>query len=295
MGSEVYYRPPCEANSFIIRVMKGCPHNKCAFCNMFKDTRCRVLPIEQIIKGMEQDAAELGPDHIRLVDSIYLEGGDPMAIKTDRMLQIMQAGQRIFPALKRYACYATARFTVKKSQEELNALSKAGLRVVYVGLESGSDAILKRTKKGCSTADILASGQKLARASIEMDVSMMIGIGGKEDSQTHAIATARLINAIEPGCVRLRTFIPKTGTEIGADYLAGRFSLLSPHETLRELRLLVENISGNTRLLSEHWSNYVLFNAFMPEAKEPLLAYIDQHLDMPEENFRKPGIDAVRS
>lgn len=262
---------------------------------MFKDTRCRVLPVEQVVKGMEQDAADLGPEHFKLVDSIYLEGGDPMAIRADRLLAIMEAAKRIFPKVKRFACYATARFTVKKTQAELDALAKAGLRVVYLGLESGSNAILKRTKKGCSTGDILNSGMKLARAGIELDVSMMLGIGGREESQAHSLATAQVINALEPGCVRIRTFIPKTDTEIGEAYLTGQFSLLSAHETIAELRNLVQNINARTSLMSEHWSNFVLFQAFMPGAKEQLLAHIDKHLAMPESAFRKPGIDAVRS
>lgn len=262
---------------------------------MFKDIRCEILPVAEIIKGMENDVRELGPGHVRLVKSIYLEGGDPLAIKTDQLLEIMEAAKNLFPEVNRFACYATAKFIVKKTQAELDALSRAGLRTVFVGLESGLDAILKQTHKGCTTADLLNTGLMLARAGIEMDVSIMLGIGGTEASEGHALATARVINAIEPSCVRVRTFIPKKDTELGADYMAGAFSLPGPHETLRELRQLASALTARTRLLSEHWTNFIKFDAYMPDARQELLAFIDQHLGMPETAFRKIGMDAVRS
>lgn len=262
---------------------------------MFKDVRCRVLPLAQVLAGIDQDASDLSPEHIRLVDRMYLEGGDPLAIGTDHLLAIMKHARSRFPALKSFACYATAKFTVRKTQTELDALSEAGLRTLFIGLESGCDAILEATDKGCNTTDILNTGLKLAMAGIEMDVSMMLGIGGRIYSREHAISTAHVINAIEPQCVRVRTFIPKNDTRLGNEYLAGDFGLLTAHETMRELQLMAANINANTRLLSEHWSNFILFDAYMPGAKEPLLAYIGQHLARPESEFRQIGIDAVRS
>jgi radical SAM superfamily enzyme YgiQ (UPF0313 family) len=270
--------------------MKGCPHNKCTFCNLFKDIKCKALPLEEIFRGMDDDAKDLGQENIGLVDSIYLEGGDPLALRTVRLLAIMRHAKSLFPALTRFACYATARYTLGKTQEDLNALAEAGLKRVFVGLESGYDAILKSTEKGCTVADLLEVGRMLARARIEMDVSMMLGIGGKEYSHEHAIATARLISAIEPECVRIRTFIPKTGTELGGEYLNGNFTLMGPHDIMRELRLMVSEITGATHLLSEHWSDFVMFSAYMPGAKEQLLDHIDKHLAMPESEFRQVGI-----
>lgn len=291
---DIYFRPPSEADSFIIRVMQGCPHNACTFCNLFKDIRCKALPLEAVLQGIDKDAATLGPKFIGLVNSIYLEGGDPLALRCGRLLAIMEHAKRVFPALKRFAWYATARSTVKKTPRELRSLAEAGLQRVFVGLESGVDAILRSAKKGCSSADLLRAGTLLSDAGIEMDVSMMLGIGGKKYSAEHAVMTGRLISAIEPACVRIRTFVPKTGTELGKDYLNGTFVLMGPHDILRELRLMVENITGKTRLLSEHWTDFVLFDAHMPEARGPLLEYIDKHLAMPEASFRKTGMEDAR-
>ena len=275
--------------------MHGCPHNRCTFCNLFKDTPFRPVPLTEITAGLDRDAEELGPKLRRMVKSVYLEGGDPLALQTGNLIFIMDQAKSRFPELTRFAAYATARFTGRKSLDELRQLRKAGLSRVFIGLESGSDEILKATDKGCTAADLKRVGQMLREAGIEMDVSMMLGIGGRAYSQAHALATAELLNAIEPQCVRLRTFLPKKDTPLGDDYLQGNFILMEPHEILFELRLMVEHISGRMQLLSEHWSDFILFNAYMPEAKDALLEYIDQALTQPRETYRQIGLTEGRA
>jgi len=292
---EMYFRPPSEAESFIIRVMHGCPHNQCTFCNLFKTTPFRPVPLQEVTAGLDRDAEELGPELRQMVKSIYLEGGDPLALSTGNLLFIMDQAKRRFPELTRFAAYATARFTAHKSADDLKQLAQAGLARVFIGLESGSDEILKATNKGCTAADLQKVGLMLKAAGIEMDVSMMLGIGGKEFSREHALATASLLNVIEPECVRIRTFLPKKETPLGVDYLQGRFKLMAPHEILAELRLMVEHIDGRMQLLSEHWSDFILFNAYMPGAKEELLKYIDQALTQPPESFRQVGLTEGRA
>lgn len=293
MSQEVYYRPPSEADSHIVRVMTGCSHNKCTFCNTFRNVPCRILPFAEVAQAMEQDAAELG-HLVGKVQSVYLEGGDPMLMKAERLLEIMAHARKVFPAVRRFACYATARQITRKNQEKLDSLAKAGLQTVFVGLESGSDAILKRVNKGCASADLIKAGLMLASARITLDVSMMLGIGGLTDSREHALSTAQILNAIQPGYVRIHTFVPRQGTELGADYLAGRFILPGPHAVMRELRLLVSRLTAPIYLISNHWSNFVGFKAQMPDARDNLLAYIDKHLEKPESAFRAVGLDTGR-
>ncbi len=287
---EIFYRPPSEAESFIIRVVYGCPHNKCTFCNLFKQTHFRPVPLQEVLEGLDRDADALGPRFIPLVKSIYLEGGDPLILRTSRLLRIMEHARRRFPHVERFACYTTARFTTRKRQEDLDALARAGLRRVFVGLESGCDSILERTCKGCTTADLLRTGEMLEQAGIEMDVSLMLGIGGRELSRRHAVETAYLLNALNPACARIRTFVPKEGTPLGDAWMQGRFQLLTPHEILHELRLMSEHLVGSMQLLSEHWSDFIHFDARLPEARDALLAYIDQHLALPPDAFRRPDI-----
>lgn len=286
----LYYRPPSEADSFLVRVMEGCPHNACTFCGMYKGIQCKVLPLETILRGIEQDAEDLGDKFLPLLTSLYLEGGDPMALPMNMLRPIIAHAKTFFPALERVACYATAASILHKSQEELQELAHMGLERVHVGLESGSDAILKKIHKGCSRADLLLVGIMLRQAGIENDSSMMLGIGGMELSEEHALKTASLINEIAPACVRIRTFIPTLGTPMGTDYLEGRLTLMDPYQILRELRLLTENIAARTELLSEHWTNFIRFSAKMPKDKGALLTLIDQALTQPREKFRETGI-----
>lgn len=295
MNAEVYYRPPSEAESFIIRVMYGCPHNKCTFCNLFRDVPCKILPLQEVLDGIDADVKAIGEKHLHLVQSMYFEGGDPVVIKAEQLCAIMEHAKKSFPQLARFSCYSTASSVLRKKDAELRALADAGLQRVFVGLESGSDAILSYTHKGCTADDLARAGRMLSDAGIEMDVSMMLGIGGKSLSREHALKTAALINEIAPVCVRIRTYTPKKGTELGDEFAAGKFALPGPHGILHELRLLVENIDAKTHLLSEHWSNHLQFSAGMPEAKSETLRYIDEHLRIPEESFREITLTEEKS
>lgn len=289
-GQETYYRPPSEEDSFIIRVMHGCPHNKCTFCNLFKSTTFRVVPLEDVLAGIDRDAEELGARFSPLLKSMYLEGGDPLALPSAHLLRIMHHAKQRFPALGRFACYATARSVLRKTRDELIALGAAGLQRIFVGLESGCDPILEATRKGCTTADLRQVGPRLAGSGIELDVSLMLGIGGAALSERHATETASVLNDLAPACVRLRTFVPKVGTDLGVEYASGGFVLQGPHDILRELRLMVSHITAPMLLRSEHWTNFVHFDAPMPEAREALLALLDENLAKPESVFRPVGL-----
>ncbi len=289
-----YFRPPSEADSFIIRVMHGCSHNKCTFCGMFKDVPLRVLPLEEVLTGIETDARELGEKFLPLLTSLYLEGGDPLALPAPHLLRLMTHARECFPALTRIACYATARSIMAKSTEELVQFSNAGLRRVFMGLESGCDDILSAIHKGCTRTDLVRASQKLALAGIENDVSLMLGIGGPELSRRHALETADLLNAVNPVCVRIRTFIPVADTLMGEECRQGRFVIMDPVGILRELRLMTTHITGSMRFLSEHWSNFVTFDHALPQDKAKVIETIDKALRLPQEAFRLTGIaDAI--
>ena len=291
MGQQqVFQRPPTEADSFIIRVMEGCPHNKCTFCGSFSNIPFRPVPLDEVMQGIGNDARELGSRYIPMVKSLYLEGGDPIALSTATLVRIMAHAKHFFPYLERISCYSTVAQIKKKNDEELSLLSLSGLKRVYVGIESGCDAILRDTQKGCTTEDMALAAEKLRNANIENDVSIMIGLGGKELSERNAVETSRILNKMKPLCVRVRTFVPYFHTQMGDDYLHGRFTLLNPHEALCELRKLVENIHENIFFLGEHWSNFIFFGVQLPEGKEKLLAGIDAALQKSLVAFRPTGI-----
>lgn len=291
---EQFFRPPSEEESFIIRVMRGCPHNRCTFCNMYKGIPVAVTPLEDVLRSIDMDTAGLGDTYLPFVRSLYLDGGDPLSLPTPHLLAIIAHAKDRFPCLTRVASYATARSLLRKSDGELAELAAAGYACVYTGLESGLDVILTSTCKGVSRAELLKAAEAAHRAGIAYDVSIMLGIGGAELSVLHADATASLLCASRPVCVRIRTFVPNTDTPLGDDYLAGRFALMEPHAILREQRRLVERITAPMRLLSEHWSNFVRFDAVLPEEKMELLALLDAKMEQSAEAFRAIGICSER-
>ena len=119
-----YFRPPNEAQSYLIRVMHGCPHNKCTFCNLFKKVRFKKIPFEEIQAVIDKDIEEFDPNFVAYIKSIYLEGGDPLVLKAENLLRVMEYAKKCFPSVDRFASYATARFTAQKKQEDLDAIGQ---------------------------------------------------------------------------------------------------------------------------------------------------------------------------
>lgn len=295
LEDELYFRPPSEADSFIIRVMHGCSYNKCYFCNMFKDIPLSYLNEDEIFAGIKQDAEDISPKFLHHVTSLYLEGGDPISIPTSKLLNIINYAKEHFPYLERVVCYATARSILAKGPKDLKKLAQAGLARVFLGLESGSDKVLTRINKGCSKADLICAGHYLNHAQIENDVSIMMGIGSYENSHDHAMETANLINITKPVCIRIRTYTPMLGTPMGDDYESGDFELMKPHAVLTEMKNLISKISCQTHLLSDHWMNFIKFDLHLPIQKDEIISALDQALLWPEDQFRPLGITDRRS
>ena len=165
-------------------------------------------------------------------------------------------------------------------------LGEAGLSRIHVGLESGDDVILKRVKKGTDASEQIKAGQMVKQAGMELSEYVILGLGGVERSEIHALKTAGAINEIEPDFVRLRTLVPKINTLLLHEIKKGRFQLLSPHQVLRETRLLLENLTCQTRLTSDHYTNYLDLSGNLPEDKNRLLDEIEQALAWDPGRFR---------
>jgi radical SAM superfamily enzyme YgiQ (UPF0313 family) len=168
----------------------------------------------------------------------------------------------------------------------MRLLADAGLKRIHVGVESGDDEILRRVQKGATTEDHTRAGGILKEAGIEMSAYLVLGLGGRERTGSHARESARIINEIQPDFLRLRTFVPKINTPLLEEVLAGRFAMLSPHEVLRETRALLAAIDANTCVVSDHYTNYVNVAGRLPQDKEAMLRTIDQALEQEEASFR---------
>jgi radical SAM superfamily enzyme YgiQ (UPF0313 family) len=278
-------RPPSEAGSLLIQATIGCPHNKCTFCYTYKDTKFRIRPVTEI----KEDLLAARNFYGEYVDSIFFPDGNTIAMKTDQLLEIFNYSNELFPHLSRITVYGSARFVNKKSLEDLIKLKEAGLKRIHMGMESGDDITLARISKGTTAAEVISAGLKIKEAGIEVSEYYLTGIGGRERSREHAINSAKALNAFSPDYIRIRTIVPVPGTPLYDDYKSGKFELLTAHEALQEMRLLIENLEcENSVLLSDHAANYGNINGLLPRDKEVMLQQIDKLLTYPASFFRNP-------
>lgn len=280
----IVYRPPSEANSVLIQATIGCPHNRCAFCAMYKDKVFRIRPVADIKEDIRSAREYYGDS----VDTLFFPDGNTIIMRTEQLEEIFSYACAVFPGLKRITLYGSARFMNMKTPGEFERLRKAGLTRIHSGMESGDDVTLSRIDKGADADAIIAAGQKVRAAGIELSEYIMIGIGGRERTQEHAAESARVLNAIGPDFIRLRTFMPMPGTALYTQWRQGEFGLLRPHEALRETARLIEGLEAPGMLYSDHSSNYAYVNGRIPEDKPAMLAVIAKLLTLPETSFRSP-------
>ncbi|MGI5880355.1 MAG: radical SAM protein [Syntrophomonadaceae bacterium] len=284
------YRPPSEANSLLIQATIGCPHNKCSFCAMYKGIKFRLRSVQEI----KEDLLSAHNYYGEGIYSLFFPDGNTIIMKTDQLVEIFEYAHSLFPHLNRITVYGSARFVNKKSSEDLLRLKQAGLSRIHTGMESGDDITLQNINKGTNQEEIISAGLKLKAAGIETSEYYLAGIGGLERTREHAINSAEALSAFSPDYIRLRTFVPVPGTPLFEDYLEGKFKLLSPHETLREIRLLVENLNcENTMVLSDHVSNYWNIQGMLPRDQAAMLESIDHALTIDKRQFRPAHISRL--
>lgn len=270
------YRPPSEAYSLIVQATIGCSHNKCTFCSMYKGKQFRIRSTEEIIEDLI-----LGRKHYNNVNRVFLADGDALVIKTEELVKILQAIEVIFPECERVGVYGSPKSILGKSKEELLELKELGLGIVYLGLESGSDKVLKNINKGVNSTEMIEAGKKVVDSDIELSVTLISGIGGKKDSINHAIESARVLNEMKPNYIGLLTLLLEEDTELYKDVQNGKFELLTPREVLQETKTLVERLGiDNCVFRSNHASNYVPLRGTLIKDKKLILNQIEEGLSM---------------
>jgi radical SAM superfamily enzyme YgiQ (UPF0313 family) len=278
------YRPPSEAGSLIVQATIGCPHNRCAFCGMYSDTKYRTRPTAEVIEDLDMALAAYGPG----LRTVFLADGNTAALPTDSLVAIGSAAKERFPSLERITMYGSAKFLTKKSREEWRCIGESGITRIHSGLESGDPVTLEQIRKGVDPEAAAASFKHVMDAGIELSVYLMVGVAGVERSREHAEGSAAVLNRASPHYTRLRTFVPIVGTDWCERWRSGELSLLDAHEALAETRLLVEGLDGPTVLLSDHISNFLDVNGRIPEDRELMLEAIDEALAWPIDRFRPP-------
>ena len=264
------YRPPSEAYSLIVQVTYGCSHNRCAFCDMYDDKHFSMRPMQEIRADFE-----LARRVYKRVERVFLADGDALMRKTADLVEILGLIYGLFPECERVSCYASPASLQVKSEDELRLLRARGLQMVYMGLESGCDAVLTRMQKGHDAAAIVAAGQKARRCGFALSVTAISGLGSVALWRQHAADTAKAVSAINPEYLGLLTLMVEHGTPLESWVKNGEFTLLSPLEVLKETELFLQQVdSEGTVFRANHASNYLTLKGTLNGDREALLGQI---------------------
>ena len=274
------YRPPSEASSLIIQATIGCSHNSCTFCYMYKGEPFIVRDIDDIIADLE-DLREYFPR----IKRIFIADGDSLVLKTEHLIRLLDYINENFPNIERISSYATAADINRKSVEELKSLYDRGLKMLYIGFESGDEEILKDIKKGLTVKDYIDAMKKCKEVGFLTSVTIIAGLGGIDKLQQNAINTAKLITATKPSYVSYLTMRIYHNAPIYDDYVSGKFKMPNAEEILYEMKLFLENVdSEGTIFRSNHASNYVALKGTLNKDRQTLIDLIDDTLE--KKNFR---------
>jgi len=274
------YRPPSEAKSLIFQVTLGCSFNECSFCDMYRSKEYSERSWEEV-KGEIDMMSKMLPDTTK----IFLADGDALNLDTEYMIQIVKYVYEKFPNLERVSCYAMPMNLLKKTPEELDAMKKAGLNMLYLGIETGSDILLKKVTKGATAKTIIKSCKKAKDAGFTLSCMVILGIGGSKYSSENARETAKVISAVKPDYVGALTLYLENG--IKDEFMTKfneEFIRISDSEAIDELQELISGIDVNDKVVfrANHGSNAYNVAGTFPEDKQAMLDKITWMKEHPE-------------
>ncbi|MCF8086145.1 MAG: radical SAM protein [Desulfohalobiaceae bacterium] len=315
-------RPPSEAGSLLLRFTRNCPWNKCAFCPVYKRRRFSRRSLEEILEDIDAvsrmlsemrsfarsltGGEDLDPGVMQRIlksgdwseqykqlafwvlqgeGTVFIQDANSLILKTEVLEQALTALRSKIPLVRRVTMYARSSTVVRKSEEELTRLRRAGLDRLHIGMESGSDRVLRLMNKGMSSEQHIQAGQKAVQSGFSLSEYIMPGLGGRELSREHALETARVLDAINPDFIRLRTLQIMPGTELDAMRKQGGFTPLDDDEIVSEIRLLIQSLRETTaELASDHVMNLLQeVQGRLPRDKEAMLGVIEEYLGRPRE------------
>jgi len=267
-------RPPSEAYSLLLQVTVGCSHNKCTFCGTYRQKKFKIKSLEQIKKDLHEAS------HYEGVDRVFLCDGDALIIPQPRLKEILELINKNLPDIERIGTYANAKSILRKSPEELKELKALGVNIIYLGVETGNAELLQKIHKGVTCEQMVEAGRRIKEAGITLSVTVLLGLGGIEQSIEHAIDTAKILSDIDPDYAGALTLMFVPETELYEDYLAGRFVLPDKFGFIRELYLMIEKSNfTDCYFTSNHASNYLSIKAHLPREKEKILKMIGSVID----------------
>jgi radical SAM superfamily enzyme YgiQ (UPF0313 family) len=267
-------RPPSEAHSIILQATVGCSHNKCTFCGAYRDKKFRIKDEAVITRDLEFAARYCGRQK-----TLFLADGNALAIPQARMVQLLSQIREMLPQVRRIGLYANSNDILRRSPAELGELKNLGLGRIYMGLESGADMVLKKICKGAGPDEMIAAGRRVREAGIFLSVTILLGIGGTEYSQEHALATAEVLNRMQPSQIAVLTLMILQNTPLDRLHASGKFQLPEHQALFAELRTLLVRLDvPRTLFQANHASNYFTLDGRLPRDKDKFITLVDQAL-----------------
>ena len=314
-------RPPSEAGSLLIRITRNCPWNRCTFCGLYKDSRFSLRPVEHVLRDIDTvrfyvdtiDSARISGRNLSQkellsltpkggeaslmaiqaassffangMESIFLQDGNSLILKPIDIIRILRHLQEAFPKVQRITSYARSHTIARINDDNLSSMAAAGLNRIHIGMESGSDRILKRVKKGSDKATQIIAGQKVKRAGIELSEYFMPGLGGKALSQENATETADALNQINPDFIRLRSLALSASAPLTGQFNNGDFDKMGEVDTAWELLLWLEALDGiSSTIRSDHVLNlFPEVDGVLPGDKKKMMPPVRDFLALPPE------------
>lgn len=241
---------------------------------MYKEKCFRVRPLEEVKADFDAARAQY-----RSVSRIFLADGDALMCRAEHMAEILRYIRQVFPECERVTSYGSPASILVKKQEELDELHALGLEMIYLGLESGSDEVLRRVNKGETADEIVRAGLMVKQAGMKLSVTAIAGLGGDALSEEHAIKTAEALSRMKPEYIGLLTLLFELETPLMRDWQAGRFHLLSPEEIAAETLVLLEHIDSEGSVFrANHASNYVNLAGTLNRDREAMCDRLRQAL-----------------
>lgn len=276
-------RPPSEAHSLLLQVTVGCSHNKCTFCGTYKGEKFRIKSFEEIEEDI-LEAASWGP-----IDRVFLCDGDALIVPQRKLLPVLEAINRNIRGVQRIGTYANAKSVLRKTPKELKELREKGLKIAYLGVETGNEKILDKINKGADYEELVKAGRMLKEAGITLSVTVLLGIGGKEKSLEHAKDTARILTEMDPEFVGALTVMVIPGTPLYQEMKEGSFELPDVFGLLEELRMMIsESNFTDCFFTSNHASNYVPLRIQLPRDKEEALRLLTDIIQSKNRRVLRP-------
>jgi radical SAM superfamily enzyme YgiQ (UPF0313 family) len=271
----VIVRPPSEADSLLLPVTFGCSHNDCTFCGTYSVIHFRIRHAEDV----KQDIDKVAQNYSWSVRRVFLENGDALIAPQHILVEVLNHLYKKFPHLERVGTYASPQSALIKSVEQLKELNQLGLKIAYLGVETGDEELLTKINKGATYDQIVEGGRKIKQAGITLSVTVILGLGGPEGSRKHALGTAKILSDIDPDFAGTLTLMLVPGTPLYKDWKEGRFKLISPFQSLEELKLIIQNANfTNCFFTANHASNYLPIKIRLPEQKVEIIKLIDDVL-----------------